>query len=147
MGTCLILRIGPDLITNSKSDSSTQVAVYIGLMVFGSVLFSLLMGYFVDAWFCLKLKCVLISVWLQVSRTYEIFEALMEYERDVMSGNLSPSDIITVIISVNPVFEVNHQHRQAAQCLTFLQTLLSNNFCPELVPKVRSWFSGFLLTF
>lgn len=43
---------------------------------------------------------------LQVSRTYEIIESLLEYERDVMSGNLSPSDIITVILSVNPVIEV-----------------------------------------
>ena len=42
----------------------------------------------------------------KVSHTYEIIEALMEYERDIMSGNVSPSDAATVILTVNPVIEV-----------------------------------------
>lgn len=91
--------------------------------------------------FILRRKCVLIFIWLQVSRTYEIFKALMEYEGDMMSGNLSLSDVITVLISVNPVFEVKHQLTQETQWPVFPWTLLSNNFSPELVPKVRSWFT------
>ena len=43
---------------------------------------------------------------LQVSNVQEIFEALQEYESDILSGDISPSDIITVISSVNPIMEV-----------------------------------------
>ena len=43
----------------------------------------------------------------QVSNVQEIFEALQEYESDILSGDISPSDIITVISSVNPIMEVS----------------------------------------
>lgn len=52
----------------------------------------------------------------EVSHIHEIFEALLEYEADIISGNLQPTDIVNVISSVNPVLEgMLHaalQHRQ-----------------------------------
>ncbi|XP_053405017.1 nuclear pore complex protein Nup133-like [Mercenaria mercenaria] len=41
----------------------------------------------------------------EVSHIHDIFEALLEYENDIMCGNFAPSDIITVIASVNPIME------------------------------------------
>ena len=41
-----------------------------------------------------------------MSHVQDIFEALLEYESDIMAGNFTPSDIITVIASVNPILEV-----------------------------------------
>ena len=41
-----------------------------------------------------------------MSNIHEIFEALQEFESDIMSGDFPPADIITVISSVNSVMEV-----------------------------------------
>ena len=47
----------------------------------------------------------------QVSNIQEIFEALQEFESDMLSADISPADIITVISSVNLVMEVwSHCH-------------------------------------
>lgn len=41
----------------------------------------------------------------QVSCIHDIIEYLLEYQREVMSDNLTPSDIIIIISSVNPIIE------------------------------------------
>jgi hypothetical protein len=43
---------------------------------------------------------------LQVSHVQDLFEALLEYESDIMAGNFTPSDIINIIASVNSILEV-----------------------------------------
>lgn len=41
----------------------------------------------------------------EVSKIQNIFEALLEYENDIITGNFTPTDIITAIASVNPIIE------------------------------------------
>lgn len=83
----------------------------------------------------------IISPLLQVSRTHEIIESLMDYERDIMSGNLSPSDIVAVILSVNSVIEV------WPAFLTYCRYLLNYDMCTGLVLELAMKFVWYLIEF
>ncbi|XP_060607513.1 nuclear pore complex protein Nup133-like [Ruditapes philippinarum] len=41
----------------------------------------------------------------EVSHVQDLFEALLEYESDIMAGNFTPADIINIIASVNSILE------------------------------------------
>ncbi|XP_052770068.1 nuclear pore complex protein Nup133-like [Mya arenaria] len=76
----------------------------------------------------------------EVSRIHEMFEALLDYETDVMSSNYTPANIVTVICSVNPVIEgMLHaalQYRQSKADI--YQTGPVKEPLPEYVPWTAS---------